>query len=133
VDPDVGAEGETGAEYRAALEKGTAWLAGAEPANRQAKVLKLLVAVRAGKPRSATRAAADELLALQQPDAGWGQAPGAPSDAFAPGETLYTLALAGYTTGTPQIQHAVDYLVATQRPDGSWPMTSRASPDGKPR
>jgi hypothetical protein len=128
-------QGEKGpdAESRhVALEKGMAWLAGAEPDNRQAKVLKLLVAVRAGKPRDSLQAAVEEILALQRPDGGWGQTPGASSDAFATGEVLYTLALAGCTSERPAIKRAVDFLVATQKPDGSWPMASRSSPDGKP-
>jgi hypothetical protein len=45
---------------------------------------------------------------------------------------LYVLALAGLTTDRPEVRRAVDYLIATQNADGSWPMTSRASPDGKP-
>ena len=54
------------------------------------------------------------------------------SDAFATGQTLYALALAGYTAQRPEIKRAVDFLVATQKPDGSWPMTSRSTPDGRP-
>ena len=53
-------------------------------------------------------------------------------DAFATGQMLYTLSLAGLTPERPEIRRAVDYLVATQKADGSWPMASRASPDGKP-
>ena len=54
------------------------------------------------------------------------------SDAFATGQTLYVLALAGYTAEQPAIQRAIHFLVPTQKPDGSWPMTSRSTPDGKP-
>ena len=129
-------QGEAGPDappaYGAAIEKGTAWLAGAEPDGREAKVLKLLVAARAGKPRDGLQASIDELLALQHPDGGWGQITDAPSDAFATGQMLYVLSLAGLTTDRPEIRRGVDYLVATQQADGSWPMTSRASPDGKP-
>ena len=117
---------------RAALEKGVAWLAVAEPGNREAKVLKLLVAIRAGKPRDELHTTIDELLALQRPDGGWSQTAETASDAFATGQMLYVLALAGFTADRPEIKRAVDYLVATQKSDGSWPMVSRASPDGKP-
>jgi hypothetical protein len=118
---------------RAALKKGMAWLAGAgTPDITQEKALKLLVAIRAGTPRPTLQTRVDELLALQRPDGGWGQTPKAPSDAFATGEMLYVLSLAGCTPERAEIRHAIDFLVSTQKPDGSWPMTSRATPDGRP-
>jgi len=54
------------------------------------------------------------------------------SDAFATGQTLYVLSLAGYTADHPAIKRGIDFLVATQTPDGSWPMVSRSTPDGSP-
>jgi squalene cyclase len=92
----------------------------------------LLLAVRAGKPRGDLQPAIDELLAQQQPDGGWRQKPDMKSDAFATGQTLYALAIAGCRADQPQIKRAILFLVSTQKPDGSWPMTSHASPDGKP-
>jgi hypothetical protein len=129
-------QGETGADapesHRRSMEKGIAWLASAEPDNRQVKVLKLLVALRAGSSRETLQADLDQLLALQRPDGGWSQLAETRSDAFATGEVLYVLALAGYTPQRPEIKRAMDLLVATQKPDGSWPMISRATPDGRP-
>ena len=93
------------------------------------QVLKLLVSLRAGKPREQLQAASiDEILALQQPDGGWNQLYGTPSDAYATGQTLYVLALAGYTAERPEIKRAIDFLVSTQHPDGSWPMKSPRRP-----
>ncbi len=67
------------------------------------------------------------------PDGGWSQTvPELKSDAFATGQTLYALALAGYTAERPEIKRGIDFLVATQAPDGSWPMISRSTPDGSP-
>jgi hypothetical protein len=72
-------------------------------------------------------------LALQRADGGWSQTvPEPTSDAFATGQTLYALSLAGFTAERPEIQKAIDFLVATQLPDGSWPMLSRSTPDGSP-
>ena len=121
------------AAQRTALKKATVWLAGAKLSNNlQDKVFNLLLALRAAKPPSEMQTVIDELLTRQRPDGGWSQTPTMTSDAFATGQTLYVLALAGYTAERPEIQRAINFLVATQKPDGSWPMTSRSTPDGKP-
>ncbi len=110
-----------------------AWLDGARRDLHQDKALKLLLGARAGKPRQALQATIDELLALQRADGGWSQTvPELKSDAFATGQTLYALSLAGLTAKRPEIQRGIDFLVATQKADGSWPMSSRSTPDGSP-
>lgn len=118
--------------HRLALQKATAWLAAAPLPNPQDKVFKVLLAARAGKPRDEMQPTIDELLARQRADGGWSQLPETTSDAYATGQTLYVLSLAGYTAEQPPIKRAIDLLVATQKPDGSWPMTSRSTPDGRP-
>ncbi len=131
-------EGETGPDapiaLREALKKAIAWLDAAKSSDlHQDKVLKLLLAVRAGKPRKTMQTTIDELLALQRADGGWSQTvPELKSDAFATGQTLYALSLAGYTAERPALQRGMDFLVATQKPDGSWPMLSRSTPNGSP-
>ncbi len=119
---------------REALAKGVAWLGGANRSEiHQDKVLKVILGVCAGTPRDALQTAIDGLLALQRADGGWSQTvPELKSDAFATGQTLYALSLAGFTALRPEIQRGINFLVATQKPDGSWPMTSRATPDGSP-
>jgi hypothetical protein len=118
---------------RASLKKATAWLAGTKvPDNLQDKVFKVLMASRAGKPRAELQATVNELFALQRADGGWAQNAQMASDAYATGQTLYALALAGQTAERPAVKRGVDFLVATQKPDGSWPMTSRSTPDGRP-
>ena len=88
---------------------------------------------RSNKPRETMQSTIDELLALQRADGGWSQTvPELKSDAFATGQTLYVLSLAGYTTERAELKRGIDFLVATQMPDGSWPMTSRSTPDGSP-
>jgi hypothetical protein len=131
-------QGETGPDApearRAALAKAAAWLDAAKASGtQQDKALKVLVGVSSAKPRRAMQATIDELLALQRADGGWSQtAPEPKSDAFATGQTLYALALAGFTAQRPEVKRGMDFLVATQKPDGCWPMTSRSTPDGSP-
>jgi hypothetical protein len=131
-------QGETGPDapesQRAALAKAIAWLDAAKPSDiHQDKVLKVLLGVRSGKPRKTMQTTIDELLALQRADGGWSQTvPELKSDAFATGQTLYVLSLAGCTAERPEIKRGIDFLVATQKPDGSWPMISRSTPDGSP-
>jgi hypothetical protein len=131
-------EGEMGPDapesQRAALSKAIAWLDAAKRSDlHQDKVLKLLMGVRSAKPRKTMQVSIDELLALQRADGGWSQTvPELKSDAFATGQTLYVLSLAGFTADRPEIKRGMDFLVATQKPDGSWPMISRSTPDGSP-
>ena len=131
-------EGETGPEapesQRTALSKAIAWLDAAKPSDiHQDKVLSVLLGIRSAKQRETMQKTIGELLALQRADGGWSQTvPELKSDAFATGQTLYVLALAGYTAERLEIKRGIDFLVATQKPDGSWPMMSRSTPDGSP-
>ena len=131
-------EGETGPDapesQRAALSKAIAWLDAAKRSDiHQDKVMNVLLGLRSAKPRKTMQTMIDELLALQRADGGWSQTvPDLKSDAFATGQTLYVLSLAGFTAERPDIKRGIDFLVATQVPDGSWPMISRSSPDGSP-
>jgi hypothetical protein len=131
-------EGETGPDapesQRAALSRATAWLDAVKLSDtHQDKILKVLMGARFAKPRETMQATIDDLLALQRADGGWSQTvPELKSDAFATGQTLYVLSLAGYTAEQSEIKRGIDFLVATQTPDGSWPMISRSTPDGSP-
>jgi squalene cyclase len=131
-------EGETGPDapesQRAALSKAVAWLETAKRSDiHQDKVLKVLLGIRSSQPRETMQSTIDELLSLQRADGGWSQTvPEPKSDAFATGQTLYVLSLAGYTIERPEMGRGIDFLVATHAADGSWPMISRSTPDGSP-
>jgi hypothetical protein len=131
-------EGRAGVEapesQRTAITKANGWFNTANPKDlHQEKVLKLLLAARSAKPRETMQSMIDELLALQRSDGGWSQTvPEPKSDAFATGQSLYVLSLVGYTADRPEIERGIDFLVATQSPEGSWPMTSRSTPNGEP-
>jgi hypothetical protein len=130
-------EGEMGPDapesHRMALKRAIAWFAAAKlPHKQQEKVLKVLLANHTGESHDEMQATIDELFALQRNDGGWSQTAEMKSDAFATGETLYALSRAGQTAERPAIKRAINFLLANQRPDGSWPMTSRSTPDGRP-
>lgn len=120
--------------HRAALAKALDWFDSARPADtHQDKVLKLLIGIRFNRPRDVIQRAIDDLDALQRADGGWSQTvPEMKSDAFATGQTLYALSLAGHAADRPEIKRGIGFLVATQLPDGSWPMISRSTPNGEP-
>jgi hypothetical protein len=119
---------------RAALSKAVAWLDGAKRSHsHQDKVFRVILGIRSDRPREALQPTISELLSLQCADGGWSQTvPEPKSDAFATGQTLYALSLAGLTAERPEVRRGIDFLVATQKPDGSWPMASRSTPDGSP-
>ena len=73
------------------------------------------------------RVRAAQLLARQQPDGGWAQRPGFPTDAYATGQALYALHEAfGLPVSSAEYQRGVKYLVDTQFQDGSWHVISRS-------
>lgn len=133
MQPEEPGDPKEGSPVRAGRQKAETWLAGITPGDdTQAAVLRLLVAVQEKKPRKAIRSSIAGILGRQNPDGGWGQLRELPSDAYATGQALYVLSLAGVDRRRPEIGRAVGFLVRSQRPDGSWPMTSRAHPGATP-
>jgi hypothetical protein len=131
--PQVPADPKEKSEVRVAREKAAAWLAKTTPTGTtQAAALRLLVKVQAGEPVKTLQTEIDQFLARQNKDGGWGQLRDAASDAYATGQALYVLDLAGVQSGREEIRRAVRFLVETQKEDGSWPMKSRGHPGVTP-
>lgn len=115
-----------------ARELATQWLAKATPNDTtQAAALRLLAKVQEAE-RTSIQSGIEKLLARQNSDGGWSQVKDAPSDAYATGQALYMLSLAGVERSRPEVQRGVAFLVATQKEDGSWPMIGRAHPGATP-
>jgi hypothetical protein len=111
---------------RAGRRKLLRWLATTKSTETtQAETLRLVLDVRNGASAEQLSAQVDRLLKRQESDGGFRQIPALPSDAYATGQALWALSLAGVKKDRPEIQRAVSFLVASQRDDGSWPMTSR--------
>ncbi len=78
-----------------------------------------LVAAGVGSTEKPSLKLQHHLLARQNPDGGWGLDP-KKSDAFATGQTLYALKLAGYSESDPQILKGMKFLVEHQDENGMW-------------
>jgi hypothetical protein len=118
---------------RQGREKAAAWLARTRPsATTQALALWLFHDARAGRPPREIESRVARLLSRQNRDGGWGQDRGLASDAYATGQALYFLSLAGVKKDRKEVKRGVSFLVATQKEDGRWPMTPRAHKGAKP-
>jgi squalene-hopene/tetraprenyl-beta-curcumene cyclase len=118
---------------REGREKASAWLEKIRPAgSTQATAIRLFRDVQAGRPPTELEPGINRLRGLQNDDGGWGQEANLPSDAYATGQALYFLSLAGVARDRNEIQRGVAFLVSRQKKDGSWPMTSHAHPGAKP-
>ena len=110
-----------------ALTKAVAWLERAQPSITQDRAFQAMGLIWANPNAESARKAARTLLALQRADGGWGQLPGMTSDAYATGQALYALNVAGRMSMADQAyRKGIDYLLRTQAADGSWHVKSRS-------
>ena len=87
--------------------------------------MKLMGLVWAKAPAATIAAQSHRVRSLQRADGGWGQTPLMTADAYATGQALQALRLAGTPVSAPDYRKGVDYLLQTQREDGSWFVESR--------
>jgi ankyrin repeat protein len=116
-------------ELQSKLDKAKFWLASCRPVTQQDLAYKIIGLAWAGVPADLLQADVTQLLALQRPDGGWAQLPQLNSDAWATGQSLVALHLAGRLLPTDSApRHGIDFLLRTQFDDGSWYVQSRAWP-----
>jgi hypothetical protein len=109
------------------LARAAAWLESAKPANTQDRAFQLMGLVWANAKASSITAAAAALASSQRSDGGWSQLPSMGSDAYATGQALYALNIAGRIPATdPSYSKGVKYLLSTQAADGSWHVKTRS-------
>jgi N-acyl-D-amino-acid deacylase len=131
--PQVPADAKEKSETRVGREKALAWLEKSDANDTtQAEAIRLFRDLREGKDGKDLQTRIERLVKRQNKDGGWSQVKDAPSDAYATGQTLYFLNLAGVKNSDPAVSRGVAFLVKTQKDDGSWPMKSRAHPGEKP-
>jgi hypothetical protein len=95
----------------------------------QSQALRLLLDVRDAKRPGQLRKQVHSLLRRQNPDGGWSQTPALASDAYATGQALYVLSLAGAKPDRKEVRNGVAFLLSTELEDGSWAMVPRVTPD----
>ncbi len=103
------------------------WLASARVETTEDRAMQVLGLYWAGADSKTIDPLVKEIRSRQRADGGWAQRDELSSDAYATGQTLYTLAYAAaYSTKDPIYQRGVNFLLSTQHADGSWYVTSRA-------
>jgi squalene-hopene/tetraprenyl-beta-curcumene cyclase len=114
------------AEAVAARDRGVQWLADhPTDGDPQSVALRVILWHRLQRPAAESQPWVELIRSRQNADGGWSQASDMPSDAWATGQALYALAVAGTQADDPVVLRGQQFLTATQREDGGWPMTSR--------
>jgi ankyrin repeat protein/mono/diheme cytochrome c family protein len=118
-----------GHEERAqqAVARAVAWLERSTPHSTQDRAFHALALAWANDGSDAARRSAQALVALQRPDGGWSQFAGIESDAYATGQALFALAVAGrMSPSADPYRKGIEYLLKTQAADGTWHVKTRS-------
>ena len=111
----------------AVIAKAVKWLESAKSATTQDRAFHALGLAWGNAAPASIAAAARALAASQRADGGWNQLPEMASDAYATGQALYALNVAGkMAVSNPVYQKGIDYLLRTQASDGTWHVETRA-------
>ncbi len=114
------------ADQKGAIARAAGWLAKAQPAGNQDTAFRLMGLVWAGADRQTIAEASKAVLATQTSGGGWSQLPAMGADAYATGQSLYALHLAGVEPSNPAYQKGVAWLRKMQAADGSWHVKTRS-------
>lgn len=116
------------AEYDKAVERAVHWLEKSQPRNTEDHAFKILGLIWGGGSQEAIRKTAQDLLALQRSDGGWGQVTALAPDAYATGQALVALRESrAIAVNSPAYQRGIQYLLNSQLEDGSWYVRTRAA------
>jgi ankyrin repeat protein len=110
-----------------AIARAVAWLERARPETTQDRAFHALALAWAQPGSDSARRSARTLVAMQRPDGGWSQLHGIESDAYATGQALFALAIAGnMAADDTTYRKGVKFLLDTQAEDGTWRVRTRA-------
>jgi len=115
------------AEYQKSVQLAADWLAKAEPKSNEDRAFQLLGLAWSKAGSQIIHRAAQDLLAVQQPDGGWSQIPSLASDAYATGQALVALHESHALAVTDAAyQRGARFLFNSQLEDGSWYVKTRS-------
>ncbi len=116
-------------EYAKRVATAASWLRGYHSKSTEERALQLLGLYWAGASHAEISKLAGALMKEQRSDGGWAQLPTLESDAYATGETLFALHVAGVLEAdAPVYRRGAKFLLTTQCEDGSWFVATRAFP-----
>ena len=116
------------ADYDKAVERAVHWLEKAQARSTEDNAFKILGLIWGGGGPEVIGKTAQELLALQRSDGGWGQLTTLATDAYATGQALVALREArAIGVGSPAYQRGIQYLLNSQLEDGSWYVRTRSA------
>lgn len=118
----------------AARARALRWLQAHPPdSEMQSLSFRIVLSAQQAPPASSLEELVRQCFKCQHPDGGWSQAQSMTSDAWATGQAIYALSIAGIDPADARISHAQRFLLQEQQSDGSWRMISRptlTSPGG---
>jgi len=113
-------------EWNQAIRNAARWLATAKAKNNDDRNWRLLGLAWAGTDKEATGLALREVVAAQRSDGGWSDLASTESNAYATGQALFALHIAGLPSSDAAYERGIQFLLKTQQQDGSWYVRTRA-------
>jgi squalene cyclase len=110
------------------LRRAQRWLLAAEPKSAEERAMRLMGLVWTDAPRNRVAIAIKEIRERQEASGGWSQSGRTPPDAYATGQSLYALHIAGVAATDPVYRKGVTFLLGTQYPDGAWLVRTHSFP-----
>ena len=110
------------------LRRARQWLLAAQPTSAEERAMRLMGLVWTDAPRSNIDAAIRVVRDRQEASGGWSQFGRTESDAYATGQSLYALHVAGVPTTDETYRKGVAFLLGTQYQDGAWLVKTHSFP-----
>jgi len=112
-----------------ATQRARNWLMRRQPRSMEEAAFRVLGLVWSGATSQAVQGAKSHLYSLQKPDGGWSQLRTRSSDAYATGQAIVALALAGDRTSAAS-KRGIAFLKRSQEANGVWRVVTRRKSPG---